>query len=132
MRYYGYRVTAVTDPCDGVLLLSDGVSLVKSGRFFVALDLSEPAGRDIAVRWIAEKLGVETGLTAPQFVWDGGRYCWALSVGAAVMYFCATEDLGRGTVDGVTYRNIAGLPHDRTQGTEALRLIVLHLAGRLS
>lgn len=131
LRYYGYRAVAVTDPCDGVLLLSDGVSLVKSGHFFVALDLYAPAGRDIAARWMAERLGLEVGLTAPQFQFyfsfridqpDG----WYIQGTDATQLFC-----NQGSVEVDTGILVPGLPLDPDRGVEALRLCVLHLAGRL-
>lgn len=136
LRYYGYRAVAVTDPCDGVLLLSDGVSLVKSGHFFVALDLYAPAGRDIAVRWMVEKLGMTVGLTAPVFNYidgavTGGPSGWSLlgHVDSSGFFraFISTPAAKPFKCDIV----IPGLPLDPDQGVEALRLCVLHLAGRL-
>lgn len=95
------------------------------------LDLSEPAGRDIAVRWIAEKLGVETGLTAPMF--DMSEHgVWVLTCGWGPLrrwFFHPDPDYGCGNTN---WSAVPGLPKDRAQGIEALRLIVLHLAGRRS
>lgn len=139
LRYYGFRAVAVTDPCSGTLLLSDGVSLVKSGYFFVALDLSVPAGRDIAARWMAEKLGMKVGLTAPSFffypAFDSSTpgmthraelACWILeAANGNHMRFVVDAP------DSLKERRIPGLPLDPDQGIEALRLCVLHLAGRL-
>lgn len=131
LRYYGYRAVAVTDPCDGVLLLSDGVSLVKSGHFFVALDLSEPAGRDIAARWMAERLGLEVGLTAPQF-----QFYFSFRAGQPDRWYIQGTDAtqlfyNQNSIKVDTGILVPGLPLDPDQGAEALRLCVLHLAGRL-
>lgn len=137
LRYYGFRAVAVADPCSGTLLLSDGVSLVKSGYFFVALDLSAPGGRDIAARWMAEKLGMKVGLTAPVFNYIdgavmGGPSGWSLEGHADssgfFRAFISTPAAKPLKCDVV----IPGLPLDPDQGVEALRLCVLHLAGRLS
>lgn len=136
VRYYGYRCVVVTDPCYGVMLLSDGVSLVKSSVHFVSLDLSHPTGRDIAARWIAEKLGMKVGLTAPVFDYidgavTGGPSGWSLEGHADssgfFRAFISTPAAKPLKCDVV----IPGLPLDPDQGVEALRLCVLHLAGRL-
>lgn len=95
------------------------------------LDLSEPAGRDIAVRWIAEKLGVETGLTAPM-LYMNERGVWILTCNWEPLrrwFFHPDPDYGCGNTN---WSAVPRLPNDRTQGIEALRIIVLHLAGRQS
>lgn len=129
LRYYGYRVVAVTDPHNDVLLLSDGVALVKSNLAFVALDLSLPAGCDIAARWMAERLGLECGLTAPTF--DMNEHgVWVLTCGWEPLrrwFFHPDPDYGCGSDN---WTAVPGLPKDRAQGIEAMRLCVLHLAGR--
>jgi hypothetical protein len=92
--------------------------------------LSEPAGRDIAARWIAERLGLEIGLTAPGlFFAPAVEYapdCWAFHVSDdALALFSAVG--GPVPVDRIVV--IPGLPLDPTQGPEAMRAIILHLAG---
>lgn len=94
-----------------------------------AIDLSEPAGRDIAARWMAERLGMEVGLTAPSFYYDPLDEVWVLAVGSSsgfdYAYFRGDEFCSRSTA-----RHIHGLPMGRVHGIEAMRLCVLHLAGR--
>ena len=46
----------------------------------LALDLTDPAGRDVAARWLAERLGLTVGATAPAWEWAivDGRDVWTL------------------------------------------------------
>jgi hypothetical protein len=95
------------------------------------LNLSEPAGRDIAARWMAERLGMETGITAPGFFFapavEYAPDCWAFHVNDdALVLFSAVG--GPVPVDRIVV--VPGLPLDPTKGPEAMRAIVLHLAGR--
>ena len=100
------------------------------------LDLSEPAGRDIAARWMAERLGMGIGLTAPGFAFIDNRpidasCAWVMAgdwgSSSFRFAFCATPP---GAIS-IRHRVIPGLPLDPAQGVEAMRLCVLHLAGRL-
>lgn len=128
LRYYGYRVVAVTDPHNDVLLLSDGVALVKSNLAFVALDLSLPAGCDIAARWMAERLGLECGLTAPSFYFSEGNGVWPPAWKLAINGQDLRVFRPPSRIEGE--HGIPGLPLDPARGIEAMRLCVLHLAGR--
>jgi hypothetical protein len=126
--YEGYANYVIRDDDDTCL-----------GRARLSLILNEPAGRDIAVRWMAEKLGLEVGLTAPSFFFypafnsstPGMTHraevaCWILEA-ANGNHMRFVVDVP----DSLKERRIPGLPLDPDQGIEALRLCVLHLAGRL-
>ena len=98
------------------------------------LILSEPVGRDIAARWMAEKLGLEVGLTAPRFGFQpagprGAHAFWYLEGDAWQVVFRAMPAFP-GSITESDTRIIAGLQLDPTKGAEAMRLCVLHLAGR--
>lgn len=105
----------------GECYVSDG----QAGKWRLEFILSEPAGRDIAARWMAETLGLEVGLTAPDFYYDEASHSWVLGVGTQTHDFTSVSD-------GVTkpYTIIPNLPMDPGQGIEAMRLIILRLAGR--
>jgi len=74
-------------------MLTDGLGVPAAWGFgLVALDLSDPAGRDVAARWLAVHHGLTVGATAPEWkelpdgfgAWEGGRwtggYVWYLTV----------------------------------------------------
>lgn len=104
--------------------------------------LSDPAGRDIAARWMAERLGMKIGLTAPSFYFvpthqsstPGMEDCstpamWILAGENGDSHtFYADKDDPQDSTD----HYVAGLPLDPDKGPEAMRAIVLHLAGRQS
>jgi hypothetical protein len=56
------------------------------GKALVALDLTDPAGMDIAARWLAEKVGFKLEATAPSW-WKSGPCQWVLQVGGAAKTF---------------------------------------------
>lgn len=109
--YEGYANYVIRDDDDTCL-----------SRARLSLILNEPAGRDIAARWMAERLGLEVGLTAPSFHFNSFAGAWFLAVRHREFSFVPF---------GAGDRMVPGLPLDPDQGVEALRLCVLHLAGRL-
>lgn len=68
-------------------------------------DLTRPASRDWAVRYLAERVGLVVGATAPRWTRDEDG-AWTLSTGRASLVFCP-EFCGSGmlppTWDGVRY-----------------------------
>lgn len=104
---------------EGSGLLADVGDLVFD---LFGLDLSEPDSRDIAARWMAERLGLEVGLTAPSFHFNPHAGAWFIVAGRREFSFVPS---------GVGDRIVPNLPLDPAQGIEAMRLCVLHLAGRL-
>lgn len=126
--YEGYANYVIRDDDDTCL-----------SRARLSLILNEPAGRDIAARWMAEKLGLEVGLTAPSFFFFEGFSSSVPGMEDCAMAACWTIENDDGkqisfiaTATTVSdERRVPGLPLDPDQGIEALRLCVLHLAGRL-
>lgn len=123
--YEGYANYVIRDDDDTCL-----------SRARLSLILNEPTGRDIAARWMVEKLGMKVGLTAPVFDYidgavTGGPSGWSLlgHVDSSGFFraFISTPAAKPFKCDIV----IPGLPLDPDQGVEAMRLCVLHLAGRL-
>tara|TARA_R110000868_G_scaffold381165_1_gene647526 strand:- start:63 stop:569 length:507 start_codon:yes stop_codon:yes gene_type:complete len=101
----------------------------------LVLILSEPAGRDIAARWIAEKMKAGIGLTAPRINFTsacakGVTWAWALFGADKLFLFTSQRDATLNQTS--TYRFVPGLIMDSSKGPEAIRTIVLHLAGRVS
>lgn len=109
-------------------LAGTAVIPLRKGPFPIALDLSEPAGRDIAARWMAERLGLECGLTAPSFYFSEGNGVWPPAWKLAINGQDLRVFRPPSRIEGE--HGIPGLPLDPARGIEAMRLCVLHLAGR--
>ena len=91
-----------------------------------------PPGMDIAARWLAERLGFESGWTAPRFWWSVDIGAWCLSSGGRIAVFRSeARDLEEWRDPTVwSYIAVPGLPIGPAKGPEALARICLHVAGR--
>jgi hypothetical protein len=103
----------------------------------LSLDLTDPAGVDVALRWCAERLGI-AGRPA-WWRWDTGEVGWAIGRSAGVAYGTAhvfpirQYDVAIERIGGQTWRTVPALADidlaDPHADARALRAIVLHLAG---
>ena len=103
-------------------------------------DLSRPASRDFWARWLAERLGLDVGWTAPTFAFAPANHTWYTQAAWELRH------VFRGTCRLVwrflpytlaepvagEFTGVASLATllDHEKGPEALRDICLHVAGR--
>lgn len=105
----GVVVDVAGSPSHAVVALEatrkEDASLDWLPRVALALDLTDPAGCDAAARYLAERVGLAVGSTAPRWTRDEDG-AWTLSTGRASLVFCPMF-CGSGmlppTWDGVRY-----------------------------
>jgi len=131
---------------DGVIAVRDGgladIYEVGIGELYdvapdqVALDLSDPAGRDRAARWLAEHHGLKIGDgTAPAFWrWTPAGGGWALGVpgpdsalGAIILH--SGDIIGTENTRGQTWITVPGISA-LTDPAEALAAACMAAVGR--
>ena len=69
---------------DEVHVMLDGRANATGGLVLdedVDLDLSDAATRDRLARWLAARVGLEVGCTAPRWFWHVAMRCWVLGHG---------------------------------------------------
>jgi len=76
-------ITLVEEAADGIrarVRWDNGgdCAFVGSACWLIALDLTDPTGMDTAARWLAEKVGLKVGATAPGWAKGGDGLGWGL------------------------------------------------------
>lgn len=81
----------------------EGLRLFSLAQADLLADLTRPASRDFWARWLAERVGMTVGATAPTWVLDGREWRLIVSHGKCGDYYESTTDRRFGSNDSGPY-----------------------------